>query len=296
MKKILITGGTGFIGEHLMKKISKSNNNLLVVSRKSLKSENKNVRYLKADLSSKKDLIKIKKDLGKCDILISMSAITPKGGEQGLFENDIKDNFLSNVLLLPFLKNVKKIIFLSSIDVYGDQGDKLITEDNIPNPITNYGAAKLASEIVLKTYCEEKSIKLTILRLGQVYGAGDKSSKIIPVVVDKIFKEEPIVLFNNGRDKRRFLHIKDAVCAINKALRSSKGGVFNIAGEEISSVKEIINLVERILDRKAVMINKNNNKGLWHYAMDIKKAKKELGFSPKISLEMGIGYLIKNEL
>ena len=296
MKKILIIGGTGFIGKKLIQKLASFKYSIYVISRHFVKSRYKNIHYIKADLTNLKSLSRIKKYFRNSYLLIDLASYIPQSSSLKSSDQNLKFFFNINILgkinLLKVLdNNVKRLIYISTIDVYGDS-EGIYTEDSSTNPTSYYGATKLATEKIYQVYCKQKCLKLTILRLSQVYGAGEPMIKAIPKLIDKIVNKKSISLYGNGIEKRRFIYIGDVVDAITNLLRSNKVGIYNIAGEEITSIKQLLRTIEKILGSKAVIIKKPLNKAT-HKIMSINKAKKELKFFPKVSMKEGLSKMIK---
>lgn len=194
-------------------------------------------------------------DSNKCKIWILMAGLM---GSVNLQDN-IDNNFLLNFKLLKSAKKLpEKIIYISSIDVYDLN--------------TYYAAAKLASENFLRIFCKVNKIKLIILRPSQVYGPKDNGTKVIPKFIDKMNKDEEIELIDRGRAKRQYLYVSDLTGAIVNAVEKDIQGTFNIVGNKFISVKKVLGILEKLMN---------------------KRAKIKLAFSPKIEFKEGIKLTLK---
>lgn len=299
--KILVTGGTGFIGGFLLPRLIESGQEVFVITRK-LPAVKKihNLRYLKADLCDTGSLLAIKRQIGSCEALIDLAALIPAGisaDKQNIVSNalqSIKANIIGHVNLLNFIGNkLKKIIYVSSIDVYGPLLRATCTEELPTAPETFYGATKLFVERAYKIFCDKNKIDLVTLRFSQIYGPGEHPINVIPIFIDKIKSNLPLPLFGDGRDTRSFLYVDDAVDAICLAMKKNKKGVFNVAGTQTVSINNLIRMLQ-ILSKKPVKLQHlPRKKRPSRQNVDIEKAGKYLGFHPRISIKQGLAKMIK---
>lgn len=268
MQKILITGGTGFIGGHLIEDLAKRGYQVLVVPRKGKR---------------------FKRTSG-CNVWILVAGLMGKND----FASNLKGNFYSTVKFVTAMKGIpEKIVYLSSIDVYGHYKKGIYKEGDMCLPDTYYAVAKLATENFLRVYCEETGIKLTILRLSQVYGPGDRGNKVIPKFVNKIKNGQVLDFFDGGVACRQYIYISDVVSAVNMAVSEKVEGIFNIAGKEIIKIKDIVSLIESAANKKAI-VNKLAMGNIEECLVSSHKSSRSLGFKPKISFAEGIALTVKN--
>jgi nucleoside-diphosphate-sugar epimerase len=154
--------------------------------------------------------------------------------------------FSTEKILNSYLPKLKKILYLSSTDVYADV--ELINENAPTLPLSLYGYSKLYSEKQIEYYCKQKNIEYQILRIGHVYGPGEeKYQKIIPVCINKILHNETIQIYGDGTELRTYIYISDLVCAIIASLDyTNDAGIINIVGNASISIKELIGLIIKI--------------------------------------------------
>lgn len=285
-KKILITGGTGFIGTSLVRFLSEFDVSLTVISRREHESK-KNIRYLQIDLRNIDELSILEDE--KFDYCIYLAANIPLAKEKKETFLDAKlSTFDSSINFFEIvLKNVSSFIFASSVDILGNCEVNEFDENQSMNNPTPYGIAKYAGELYAIAYCKRLGIPYKVLRFSQVYGPNEPIVRIIPILINSLENNEEFNLFTYGDEKRRFLFVDDAVQGIVRAMLSSNDGVFNIAGKEIITIGELINLIQKIWNKKMNLNVLNKMHGVDNVPA-IKKSIAELGYNPEYSMEEGL--------
>jgi UDP-glucose 4-epimerase len=221
MKKILIAGGTGFIGQKAAKTLANAGNICYILTRQD-KKNTQNIYHIKNDLNTfdEKYFIKMQNKYGNFDAAIYMAANI-------LTVNQKKETYIDAVYstLMPTINfsqviapYIKQIVFTSSIDVVGIPKKYLYSENTDKQPITPYAASKLAGEVYLKSIAEQYCQNLTILRFSQVYGYDEPIVRIIPILLNAIQRNTIFNLYGEGKEKRRFLYLDDAVEAVSLAI------------------------------------------------------------------------------
>lgn len=308
-KSVLITGATGFIGYHLTKKLLAQNCNVIAIGR--------NFKLLNM-LPKNKLLIKVNGDLIKDDFLINLFSnykidvifnLAAKVHDR--LEKDVKQYRLINVNLteklaeLALKNNVEKLIFFSTVSVYGDTEGRTIDETEICTPSTTYGKTKLEAENILIKAYQKYNLPIIILRLTSVYGTYDRGNLQF---LAKLIRKRLSAMVGKGRNRKTMIYIDDVIqAAILAAIRDDVvGEVFNI-GENSYTFCEILDTIEKMLDVSTLrfkiplslgkVIEKQNiNLTLSKlirtigsdncYSSD--KAKKILGFKLLYNLERGL--------
>lgn len=292
--KILIIGGTGFIGFNLLKKLKNLRFDITSISLSYPKKNNfiSGVNYVKLDISNQNEIKKIN---GNFDIVVNA------GGYGGLddnfrdtskmYQNQIKG--LKNVASFFLKKKIKRFIQIGSSLEYGSVSG-IQTENSHPkNPISIYGKSKLYSTNYLKFLNKVYNFPVVVLRLYQVYGPNQKNNRLIPYVIDSIIKNKKIFT-TKGDQIRDFCYIDDVTEAIIKCFKSKKtiGEIINIGygrGHQIKNIlKKIFKYFPKYKVKKKVKINISSKKQVKKLVPSIKKAKKILCWSPKISFNEGI--------
>lgn len=291
-KKIIIAGGTGFIGKRVVSLLISLNAQVFVITRNKNIS-GKNITYLNVDLNNKSELERYR-GKEKFDMAIYLAAKIPF--LNGKKESYVEAKYSTFDPLINFcdcfIQDTKKFVFASSIDAAGICEIPEYGEEISSYNVSAYGLAKYCGELYAKKICEENSCRCIILRFSQVYGLDEPEIKIIPMLKRALNSGTEFRLFTDGKERRKYLYVDDAVQAIFRSLLSDETGTYNIAGKEAISMNELIKLMEEIW-RKKLFLNRLNRKKGKNNLPGIQKAQKELEFQPEVSIEQGLR-LIKN--
>lgn len=227
MSRILVTGGEGFIGKHLIKVLKRKKHDISVIDLK-----------LGTDIRNLDDYPK-----GKFDIIYHLAANADVRGGKENTEVDFNNNIVGTYTLLEFMRKsgCKKLVFTSSATIYGERED-LPTKEDAGNlePISLYGASKLACEKLIMAYCHTFKIKAWIFRLGNVIGYGNTHG-VINDFVNKL-KETPDTLkvLGNGYQIKQFLDVSDCIKALCH-LPKFDGyiNIYNLAHSQTIMIKDL---------------------------------------------------------
>jgi UDP-glucose 4-epimerase len=244
-------------------------------------------RFLKYDLT-KGDPSIIKK-VNEVDCLVHLAAYVPKSmrnddGNKSI-ETSIKGTYN---LLNDFRSKVKKIVFASTLEVYGLPITSPIDETHPTCPLTYYGASKLAAENYISVFSRDNEVKNIILRFSSIYGPGEIYDRAIPNFIKAVIRGEPPIIYGDGSDVRDYLYIEDAVRAIILAIQRDRLGIYNIASGEGISIREIAEKIIRISGKSLKIVFLPRERPLTRIVFDISKASKELSFSPRTSIDEGL--------
>jgi len=308
-KNVLVTGATGFIGYHLARKLLAQNCNVIAVGR-----DFKLINKLEANSAS----IKVKGDLTKNDFLDNLFSkyqidiifhLAAKVHDR--LEKDVKQYRLINVNLTEKLaehalkNNVEKLIFFSTVSVYGDTEGRTIDETEICTPSTTYGKTKLEAENILIKAYQKYNLPIVVLRLVSVYGIYEHGNLQL---LAKLIRKHLSVMVGQGKNRKTMVYVEDVIqAAMLAAIRDEAvGEVFNI-GENFYTFCEILDVLEKILDVSTLRfkiplslgkviekqkINLTLSKLIRTIGSDncysTEKAKKILGFKPLYNLEQGL--------
>ena len=238
---ILLTGASGFIGKHLLAELIQEYGEDSILALTSTPVEE--AHYLLHNGYNFEADYFIKSGYGtQIDTIIHAGAYTPKSSKGA---NDVV-KCTSNIatadkLLQANLPNLKKIIYLSTIDVYGPA--EIISESSQLEPTSLYGESKLYVEKMITAWAIANEKLHQILRVGHVYGPGEESyQKIIPVTIQKILQEQPLQIWGTGKEIRSFIYIKDVVDAIiNASKLDMDAGVINLVSSQKVTIAELVN-------------------------------------------------------
>lgn len=287
-KKILIAGGTGFIGKNVIQKLVSEGAQVFAITRRKMQDDD-NVIYLHCDLLNPITLSECYKIVDECDAAIYMAASIPLQGQKKESYLDAKcatlDPFVNFCEVL--LCKVKKLIYISSVDVLGRCNINGFLETEKPNIVTPYGLAKYCGELYAKHYSELYSIDCLIYRFSQVYGPNEPIVRIIPIIKEALLYDKEFNLYTDGNEKRRFLNVEDAAQAILCGLLTNETGLFNIAGREVISILELIRMMESIWEKK-LQLNLLCKSIGYDNIPNIDKSIKKLGYIPCISMYEGL--------
>ena len=294
--KILITGGYGFVGSHLIKKLDKQKKNIEIICydkltyAASLKNLNQkelsnNYKFYKADICDFEKLYKVAKN---CDFLINCAA-----------ESHVDKSFKSSIKFLEtniigsrniyecgrLSKKIKKIIQISTDEVYGENYGKPFTENSRLKPTNPYSASKASAEIVGRTFAKTFRVPLTIIRGNNLYGINQFPEKIIPYTCFCLAKKKKINLHGGGKVMRKFLHVEDFCDAILKVLFHKKLiDEYNVGSKNKSiRIKTLVKKICKLLgqDYKPNIITKYDRPfNDYRYSIDSKKIR-SLGWNEK---------------
>lgn len=303
--QVFVTGGAGFIGQHLVKHMLEKKNKVTIYD--NLKNNSKesisNIKKLGAKLI-KGDVTNfdlVKKSITGHDIVIHLAAqINVQDSiKNPQYTNNVNVTGTLNVLQACVEKNIKNIIAPSSAAVYGDQKDLPISENSITKPISPYGATKLAMENYLQAFSNCYDLNCISLRLFNVYGNGQTSAYagVITKFLQNIHQNKPIIIFGDGSNTRDFVSVNDVVQAFDRSIEQidgKKGNFYNIASGKYVSIKDLAQMMIDISGKKIPIIYKKAKKGdIKHSQVSVWLAKKELGYNPQVELKNGLQELIK---
>jgi GDP-L-fucose synthase len=302
ISRVLVAGGSGFVGTNLLKFIAKEKRYRLFSTY--FKNKNfiryKNVRYIRANLEDFKRCKEITKNID----LVFMCAANSSGAK--IMENSPLDHFNGNIrmninmLQASFCNKVSKFVFISSNTVY-PVSTKKVDEKSVTNNFFEkyYIVAwmKRFSEIACGIYSEKLNKMMTIIiRPGNLYGPYDKfaksKSKVIPSLIVKVLSKSKILnVWGDGRDIKDFLYIDDFIKGLMKVVKKNKKiyEVVNIASGKSISINKIIRMILKITNlKKKIKYNMSMPTMIPLRLIDVKKVNKKYGFRAKISLAKGL--------
>ena len=295
--KILVTGGAGFIGSNIVDELIEKKHKVVIVDNLAtgnIKNVNKKAKFYKVSVCDKKKIDEIfKKE--KIDIVIHHAAQLDvrKSVEDPCFDADVNIKGALNILEACKNTKVKKIIFASSGGtIYGECGSKAPDEKAFANPLSPYGVAKLSVEHYIKAYSELYGLKYTILRYANVYGPRQDvngEAGVVAIFIGRMSQNKEFFIFGDGKQLRDYVYVKDVVSANIKSLTKGNNEVINIGTNKTTSVTKLATELSKIIGYKNKPVFKPKRNGeLFKSFLNISKAKKILGWQPKVDIVKGL--------
>ena len=287
--KILITGGTGFIGSHLTQFLKKDNDITIYDVKKPIE---KDVKFILGDILDEQKILQSFQDF---DAIIHLAATVGVKNTETNPVLTLNTNILGTKNILEACKkhNIKKMIFASSSEIYGEPRKVPIDETQTPIPITTYGISKLASEEYLKSYAKTCGFNYSILRFFNVVGPKQSSRFVLPEFIKNALNNKPLVIHGNGLQIRAFCHIADICQGIEKSICKGDGEIFNIGNDlEPITIENLAKKVISVLNSQSTIkyisfekSGRNREQEIMTRIPSIQKAKKILSYRPEHNLK-----------
>ena len=308
MKKIIVTGGLGFIGSNLIdilikKKFFVINLDKITYSSNFYNTKNfknlKNYKFIKCDISDKKILNILNKYKPSC--IFNLAAETHVDRSIDNPDNFIKSNIVGVYNLLECFKNFSKknkskLVHISTDEVFGDVLNGRSSEIYQYKPSSPYAASKAASDHLVSSYVRTYKINAVITNCSNNYGPNQHPEKLIPKLIYNILKNKTLPIYGKGLNSREWIYVKDHCEALIKVYQKGKAGNFynigsnkNLSNLEVT--KKLLNIAKKkIIIGKNVKIKfvKDRPGHDVRYALNSNKIKKELNWKPKINFSEGI--------
>lgn len=298
--KYLITGGTGFIGSHLVDRLLAEGNEVIVIDRsikwQNIKHQEKNPNLKLYHENILGEIGYLFKDI---DIVVHLAALTrPQWSIQNAYETN-QVNVGGTVKLLDYcVKNkIKRFVFLSTSALYGEQASYPTSELATPNPMNPYALSKLIGEQYCKLYQQLYGLEWNAIRPFNAYGSRMPVSgywtSAIATYINALRENIPFIKFGDGNQRRDFIYIDDVVDQIMLMATSKVNGeIFNCGFGKNYSINEMLRIVEKAFGRTSKPNEIEKQYETSQTLADISKARKLLGWTPKIDLEEGVRRII----
>lgn len=300
MEKFLVTGGAGFIGSNICRKLVSQGrfvrvvDNLLTGKKSNLASILDKIDFMEADMGDERVARSAMKDI---DVVLHEGALpsVPRSVDDPAATHRHCVDATFTLLLAARDARVKRFVYASSSSAYGDTPTLPKVETMMPAPLSPYAAAKLVGEYYCSVFYKVYGLQTISLRYFNVFGPNqDPTSQYaaaIPAFVTSILKDKPPTIYGDGEQSRDFTYVDNVVDANLLAARAkqTKGEVINIACGEAVTVNEIIDMINEILGKTVKPIYTAPRPGdVKHSLADITLAKKLIGFKPKVSFRQGL--------
>ena len=296
--KILITGGAGFIGSNLAKRLIHDGHSVVVLD--SLLRGNKldketysKIRFIKGDV---RDLNTVISASEGCDVIFHFAAVL---GVDIVADNpvetmDVEVIGTRNVIEAAEVNNVKKIMYASTSGIYGHSAfESALTEEILVDPRTSYAMAKRYNEIYLASHHEERGLNVISLRFFNVYGKNQDNRMVVPRFFEQALANEPITVFGTGKQTRDFTYIDDTVEACVRLMDVNGCKIVNIANEEEWCIEDLADKIKHITGSNSEIIYLEAPKKRYDYEVERRvgssdKLMQLTSYKPLTGLEEGL--------
>ncbi len=307
--KVLVTGGAGFIGSHVVDRLVLEGYEVSVLDNLSSgKLDNiqghlssGKVEFVKGDI---RDASAVKQSLEGVKAVVHMAALVsvPLSVENPNLTFDINLLGTLNLLRSSINKKVDRFVFVSSCAVCGNPESLPVTEQTRTNPISPYAESKLIGERYCLGFSDRRLLNSVVLRFFNVYGPRqgmNDYSGVITRFIERCNQKLPLTIYGDGSQTRDFVNVKDVAEAVLASIKSSKavGEVFNIGSGKHTSIKELAKTVIELAGvNSEVSFEKSRAGDIKDSYADISKAKMILGYEPKVSLRDGLQALVEERM
>jgi UDP-glucose 4-epimerase len=306
MSRVIVTGGAGFIGSHIVEELAKRDTRVIIIDNLSTgKMSNlesirgrKNIEFIEGIIM---DLTLLRRLFSGADYVLHQAAMpsVPRSIKNPRTSHDANATGTLNVLIAARDKGVKRVVYASSSSVYGDTPTLPKVEDMTPNPQSPYAVAKLTGEYYCRVFNKIYGLDTVCLRYFNVYGPRQDPDSpyaaVIPLFFRHALEGKPPVIFGDGEQSRDFTFVKDVAEANVQAAESNATGVFNLGNGRRVTINRLAQLIIRLAGNKSVrpVYHDPRPGDVKHSLADIKKAE-TFGYHPKYSLEEGLKEVVKH--
>ncbi|TMU84338.1 NAD-dependent epimerase/dehydratase family protein [Bacillus sp. BHET2] len=293
--KVLVTGGGGFIGYHVTKRLQEKGHEVIIVDTLITGKEDNvpdEVTFYRVDITSPEiETVFINE---KPDVVIHLAAQISVSYSMKNPQEDGKVNIIGtiNLLHLSAKYQIKKFIFASSAAVYGTPETLPIREDHRLVPTSSYGLSKMTSENYIQMYHQSKQLPFTILRFSNVYGprqTAEGEAGVVSIFLSNAAGSKPIQVFGDGNQTRDFIYVKDVADACVQAIGNGDNAILNIGSQTQLTINQLIQSISKVSEKPLSIQFMNARDGdIEHSNLNNGRAREQLGWIPQYSLEQGL--------
>ena len=303
MNKAVVTGGAGFIGSHLTEELVRRDYSVTVIDDlssgkisniESLLSSNK-ITFEQENISNSTSLNRI---FSGADYVFHLAAkgSVPQSVEKPELYHDVNITGTFNILLAARDNKVKKVVYISSAAVYGDDPELPKREDMLPATISPYAVTKLTGEYYCQAFHMAYGLSTVCLRFFNVFGPrqdpNSQYAAAIPIFIQRIREGNPPIIFGDGEQTRDYTYVSDVVRSMIMTVEKEVTGIYNISRGETITINDLANTIIRIIGADMQPEYREARPGdIVHSYADVTKAK-SIGFYPRYTLEEGLSIML----
>lgn len=299
VKKVVVTGGAGFIGSHLVSELVGRGYRVTILDDLSTGRmenieelvKNHDAEFIRGGIT---DLALLQQVFKDTLYVFHQAAFVSVPGSiaDPQISHEVNLTGTLNVLLAARDNNVKKVIFASSSSVYGDTPTLPQKEDMTPQPLSPYAVTKLAGEYYCQVFYENYKLPTVCLRYFNVYGPrqdpDSQYAAVIPRFIKNVIEGKPPVIFGDGQQTRDFTFVKDVVAGSILAADSDAVGIFNVSGGKRITINRLAEVIIELVGNKVAPVHQEARPGdIKHSLADVTRAK-AFGYEPAYSLKAGL--------
>jgi nucleoside-diphosphate-sugar epimerase len=304
--RVLVTGGAGFIGSHLVERLVREGekvtvlDNLTTGRRENLSSVSTEdtFRFVEGDIRDREIVRSCVKDADRVVHLAAIASVpfsTKNPGET----HDVNVEGTLNILRECGEHKVVKMVYASSCAVYGEPLFLPVTEDHRLSATSPYAASKIAAEAYCQVFREKHGLETVCLRAFNVYGSRQHNSDyggVMTQFIGRLMKHQPPMIYGDGEQSRDFIHVNDLVDAVARILHTPNGtnGTYNLGSGKATTINELARILQRLLGdgefRPVYALARTGD--IRHSQADMGKARREFGFEPLTGLDDGLQRLV----
>lgn len=295
--QVLVTGAAGFLGAALANTLVEQGHQVIGLDNMSTSSPNDlstNIHFTRGDINDRPKLWTLLQDVD-CVYHLAARVLVPESVLYPAEYNLVNTGGTVNLMEAVRDAGVRRMVFISSGAIYGNQETQPLTEEALPNPKSPYAVSKLAAEYYVRTIGQQAGIESVCLRVFNAYGPGQQIppsyTPVIPSFLKQALQKGTIVVHGSGSQTRDYVYVDDVVQAMITAglAPDIDGEIINVGSGIETSILDLVTLVSELADfEPEVIYNPRRGSGPTRMCACLKKAERLLGYQPRISLQEGL--------
>lgn len=302
--RVLVTGGAGFIGSHLVERALREGATVRVLDNLS-SGRRENLAHVASDVElvvgDVRDARLVERVAAGCEVVFHEAAIVsvPYSVEHPQETHDVNIQGTLNVLLGARRAGARRVVFACSAAIYGDEPTLPKVETMAAAPMSPYGVEKLAGEAYLGVFARLYGLETVSLRYFNVFGPRQDPSSpysgVISIFVDRLMGGRPITIYGDGSQSRDFVYVDNVAEAnwLAATVEGVSGRAFNVGCGEVTTLDRLAAMLGRVVGRRPEVVHAARRPGdIWESWADIGRARRELGYAPRVGVEEGLARLV----